>query len=235
MKKLLLIEDEHDLAEVIQDNLEAEGYNVQSAHDGEAGLALWKTFQPDLVVLDVMLPKMDGLQVCQMMREEGARMPVLFLSAKGQPEDRVRGLAVGGDDYIVKPFHLPEFLMRVHTMLRRQNWAQDEEQNAWYTFGGHQVHLQQGKSILKHGQTIHLTPEERKLFQYFTAHPDETLSRELLLDALWSDGVYPSTRVLERLVQELRNYFEPNPSDPRYFHRLSGIRFQFTPEGEAKS
>lgn len=231
MTRILLVEDEMDLGDIIADNLEDEGYEVHRANDGREGLAQWRSCQPDLVVLDVMLPHMDGLSLCKLLRQEGDRTPVLFLSAKGQPEDRVKGLSVGGDDYLVKPFHLPEFLMRVHTMLRRQHWNQDDEENPLQTqFGGHTIDLERGQAQLNDGRQIELSRDERKLLALFVSRPGDILNREFLLDSLWSDGVYPSTRAIERLVQQLRNWFEPQPHSPIYFHRLSGVRFQFTPD-----
>ena len=140
---VLIIEDEATLAAVLVDNLEAEGYAVTVAADGQEGLDMWRKKQPEIVVLDVMLPFVDGYEVCRTMRRAGDTTPVLFLSAKGRPDDRVAGLAAGGDDYLPKPFHLPEFLLRVQNMLRRRVWSrnrgQDTPTDSSFTFGGHRV------------------------------------------------------------------------------------------------
>lgn len=232
-QKILLIEDEQDLAEVLVDNLEAEGYDVVWASDGMQGREKWRKLQPTLVVLDVMMPEIDGLTLCRQMRDEGDRTPVLFLSARGQPEDRVQGLAMGGDDYMAKPFHLPEFLMRLHTMLRRVDWGHDEERQP-LQLGEYLVDLGTGIASLADGRRIKLASDERKLLAFLAERPGQMISRDQLLDALWSDGVYPSTRAIERLMQRLRQHFEPLeplPGQPRYFHRLPGVRFCFTPDG----
>lgn len=233
MRKILLVEDEEDLAEIILDNLEAEGYDTKHAPDGSQGRTLWQSYGPDLVVLDVMLPETDGLSLCREMREHGDLTPVLFLSAKGQLQDRVQGLAAGGDDYMVKPFHLPEFLMRIHTMLRRKDWHEQAGQDTTFSFAGHQIDLARGEAHLADGRQVRLSTEERRLLDLFSRHPGEVLDRDFLLDALWSDGVYPSTRKIEKLVQQLRQHFEPQPDAPLHFVRLSGIRFRFQPEGES--
>jgi two-component system, OmpR family, alkaline phosphatase synthesis response regulator PhoP len=122
--RILLVEDESSLAEIIADNLEAEHYETLLAKDGRVGMNMWQTQKPDLVVLDVMLPYLDGYELCKRMRETGDTTPVLFLSAKGRPDERVMGLQAGGDDYLAKPFHLPEFLLRVQNMLRRKSWSE---------------------------------------------------------------------------------------------------------------
>ena len=124
MSSILIIEDETPIADILADNLQDEGYTTLHAADGSSGLRCWQTERPNLVILDVMLPHLSGYEVCRTMRERGDTTPVLFLSAKGQADDRVQGLRAGGDDYLPKPFHLPEFLLRVENMLRRQRWGQ---------------------------------------------------------------------------------------------------------------
>lgn len=232
MMKILLIEDERDLAEVLIDNLEDEGYDVTWASNGLDGQAQWRALQPALVVLDVMMPEIDGLTLCRTMRDEGDETPVLFLSARGRPEERVEGLAAGGDDYMAKPFHLPEFLMRLQTMLRRRGWKQEQERPR-LTLGGSRIDLTTGDITWDDGRRGKLSSDERRLLHFLSERPGRVISRDELLDSLWSDGVYPSTRAMERLFQRLRQHFEPQPEQPIYFRRLPGIRFCFTPDGAA--
>lgn len=231
MKRLLLVEDEEFLAEIILDNLEAEGYDVTWANDGRKALESWSKASPDLVLLDVMLPHVDGFEVCRRMREAGDQTPVLFLSAKTQPEDRVKGLSLGGDDYLAKPFHLPELLLRIHNMLQRQQWHNQHTPNHNVMHvGQHQVDRTTGEVMLADGRYAQLQPEELRMLTLFLQNEGRTLDRDTILDNVWDDQVFPSSRAIERLVQRLQNVFEPNPHNPLYFHKLSGIRFRYTPD-----
>lgn len=230
-KKVLVVEDEPVMREVLVDNLEEEGYEVLAAADGEEGRARWTEEEPDLVLLDVMLPLLDGFSLCEAMRAAGAKTPILFLSAKGTPEDRVRGLASGGDDYLVKPFHLPELLLRVQNMLQRQRWEQGAASAKRVGFGGHEVDWQTWEARLAGGRQVLLHKKEFELLRFFVEHAGEVVDREALLDAVWADEAFPSTRALERHVQQLREIFEPDAQAPIYFHSLRGARYRFTPEG----
>ena len=228
MKKLLLIEDEEVLAEVMLDNLEAEGYDVTWASDGAKGLETWKQSKPDLVLLDVMLPHMDGFHLCETMRNNGDQTPVLFLSAKGQPEDRVRGLTLGADDYLTKPFHLPELLLRIQNLLQRHTTTTAPTTHIIH-INDHQVNRRTGQVLLADGRYAQLSDEEMRLLSLFLQHPNDVLDRETILDQVWGDNVFPSSRTIERLVQRLQHVFEPNPHEPQYFHKLAGVRFQYKP------
>jgi two-component system alkaline phosphatase synthesis response regulator PhoP len=227
--KILIIEDETTLAEVLADNLSAEGYAVRCAADGASGLKLWQQSQPNLIILDVMLPKQDGFSLCQQMRAAGDLTPVLFLSAKGQPEDRVRGLSVGGDDYLAKPFHLPEFLLRVRNMLRRQGWGPAE---ARYQFGGHTVDFRRWVVTLADGREEPLGERELSILKLLVSRADEVVSRDEILDAVWGDDAFPSSRTVDNFVMRLRRLFEPDPSAPIYLHTVWGVGYKFTPEGK---
>lgn len=229
MKKLLLIEDEEVLAEVILDNLNAEGYDVTWAPDGAQGMERWKQSQFDLVLLDVMLPHIDGFHLCETMRQAGEKTPVLFLSAKGQPEDRVKGLSLGGDDYLTKPFHLPELLLRIQNLLQRHTHPQ-EASDPIIRIHEHRVDRRNGQALLADGRYVQLSDEEMRLLNLFLQSPNQILDRETILDQVWGDDVFPSSRAIERLVQRLQHIFEPNPYKPVHFHQLAGIRFQYTPK-----
>jgi len=227
-KKILIVEDEPIIAEVLSDNLEAEGYDVTCVNDGEKGLDAWRELEPELVLLDVMIPRIDGCEVCRIRREEGAQTPVLFLSAKGEPEDRVKGLSAGGDDYLTKPFHLPELLLRVNNMMLRQAWQIPPSENTMYSFGGHQVDLRSWEVILASGRRIALHEDEFRLLHFFIENPDRIVDREELIESVWGDGILPSTRELEQRIHKLRAYFEEHPDSPRFFKSLPGFRFCFT-------
>ncbi|CAN5801232.1 response regulator transcription factor [soil metagenome] len=235
---VLIVEDEALLAEVLVDNLEAEGYVVTVAPDGRAGLETWRRIRPNLVVLDVMLPFVDGFEVCRTMRRAGDTTPVLFLSAKGRPEDRVEGLTAGGDDYLPKPFHLPEFLLRVRNMLRRQGWGQGQTAqgqsapaDSSFAFGGHRVDFRTWTAALANGAEEPLGERELGIFKLLAQRADEVVSRDDILDAVWGDDAFPSSRTVDNFVVRLRKLFEPDPANPTYFHTVWGVGYKFTPEG----
>ena len=231
--KVLVVEDEIALADVLRDNLEAEGYQVSHAEDGQKGLEMWQAANPDLVVLDVMLPKLNGFDLCETMRKKGDRTPVLFLSARGQAEDRVRGLSVGGDDYLAKPFHLPEFLLRIANSLKRQRWFKEVPQKAAYRFGGHEVDFRSWTARLKNGEETPLGERELGIFKLLSSRAGEVVSRDDILDLVWGSDVFPSSRTIDNYIVRLRKLFEPDPVTPRYFHTIWGVGYKFTPEEQA--
>lgn len=230
---ILIIEDEQALAEVLADNLEAEGYRVLHAADGQQGQELWRQERPELVVLDVMLPRLDGYALCRRMREAGEQTPVLFLSAKGQPDERVAGLAAGGDDYLPKPFHLPEFLLRVANLLRRAGWGRP--QDASFAFGGHRVDFRSWTAQLADGGEELLGERELGIFRLLLSRQGEVVSRDDILDEVWGDDVFPSSRTVDNFVMRLRKLFEPDPARPIYFHTIWGVGYKFTPEPEVQA
>ncbi|AWR86813.1 response regulator transcription factor [Meiothermus taiwanensis] len=229
--KVLLVEDEPALAGALADNLEGEGYVVEIAPDGRAALARWAAWNPDLVVLDVMLPGLDGLQVCRQMRAQGQTTPVLFLSARGAPEERVEGLRVGGDDYLAKPFHLPEFLLRVKNLLRRRA----ETPRAVYEFAGHRVDFRAWTAYLQDGRKEALGEREMAILRLLIERAGEVVSRDEILDRVWGQEVFPSSRTIDNFVMRLRRLFEPDPARPVHFHTVWGVGYRFTPEPECKS
>lgn len=216
--KVLLVEDEPALAGALADNLEGEGYVVEIAPDGRAALARWAAWNPDLVVLDVMLPGLDGLQVCRQMRAQGQTTPVLFLSARGAPEERVEGLRVGGDDYLAKPFHLPEFLLRVKNLLRRRA----ETPRAVYEFAGHRVDFRAWTAYLQDGRKEALGEREMAILRLLIERAGEVVSRDEILDRVWGQEVFPSSRTIDNFVMRLRRLFEPDPARPVHFHTVWG-------------
>jgi two-component system alkaline phosphatase synthesis response regulator PhoP len=227
---VLIVEDEATLAEVLADNLVDEGYLVEVARDGRSGRDVWSDIGPDLVVLDVMLPGLNGYELCEAMRRAGDSTPVLFLSARGQADDRVRGLQAGGDDYLPKPFHLPEFLLRVANMLRRRGWGAPADSEL--SFGGHRVDFRGWTAELKGGRRELLGERELGILRLLASRPGEVVSRDDILDEVWGDDAFPSSRTVDNFVMRLRKLFEPDPADPVYFHTVWGVGYRFSPEGE---
>lgn len=227
-QKVLLVEDEPALAAALADNLEGEGYRVEIAPDGHAALERWAAWNPDLVVLDVMLPGVDGLVVCQRMRALGYTTPVLFLSAKGAPEERVEGLRVGGDDYLGKPFHLPEFLLRVKNLLRRRA----ETPAALYEFAGHRIDFRAWTAYIRDGRKEALGEREMAILRLLVERAGQVVSRDEILDRVWGQEVFPSSRTIDNFVMRLRRLFEPDPAHPVHFHTVWGVGYRFTPEPE---
>jgi two-component system, OmpR family, alkaline phosphatase synthesis response regulator PhoP len=223
---ILVVEDEPVMAEVLRDNLDAEGYEVDVAADGHAAAARWEAGGFDLIVLDVMLPGVDGFTLCERRREAGDTTPVLFLSARGEPEDRVRGLQAGGDDYLVKPFHLPEFLLRVEALLRRRGWRGVEI----VSFAGHRVDLRAWTATLADGRVEALGEKEVGLLRLLSERRGEVVRRDDILDAVWGDDVFPSSRTIDNVILRLRRRFEPDPAHPVHLHTIWGIGYRFTPE-----
>jgi two-component system, OmpR family, alkaline phosphatase synthesis response regulator PhoP len=234
---VLIIDDEPVMAQVLSENLNADGIRVSTAPDGERGLELWRSLEPDLVVLDVMMPRISGFEVCRRMRASGSRTPVLFLSAKGQPEDRVSGLEAGGDDYLVKPFHLPEFMLRVTNMLRRQAWFKRELETSGpdqhvFGFGRHSVDFRAWTATLSNGRVETLGERELMILKLLVERANQVVSRDEILDVVWGSEAFPSSRTVDNFVVRLRKLFEPDPSHPEYFHTVWGVGYRFTPSGE---
>lgn len=237
--RVLIVDDEPVMAQVLAENLIADGIGVIVASDGERGLDLWQSLEPDLVVLDVMMPHISGFEVCRRMRAAGSRTPVLFLSAKGQPEDRVTGLEAGGDDYLVKPFHLPEFMLRVTNMLRRQAWFRRDletggtPEGRTFSFGGHSVDFQAWTVTLSGGRRETLGERELMIFRLLVERANQVVSRDEILDVVWGSDAFPSSRTVDNFVVRLRKLFEPDPAHPVYLHTVWGVGYRFTPSGEA--
>lgn len=232
--RLLIVEDEAGLAEVLAENLLEEGYRVEVAPDGRRGLESWRRGAPDLVILDVMLPHLDGFELCRRMRSAGDETPVLFLSARGEPDDRVTGLGVGGDDYLPKPFHLPEFLLRVRNLLRRREWSDGDAggADAGLRFGGHEIDLRSWTARLADGREEPLGERELGILRLLAEREGEVVSRDEILDRVWGDGAFPSSRTIDNYILRLRRLFEPDPARPQHFHTVWGVGYRFTGEGE---
>jgi two-component system, OmpR family, alkaline phosphatase synthesis response regulator PhoP len=233
--RVLVVEDDPHLAAGVVENLSAEGYEVRTAGDGEQALALLKQAACALIVLDVMLPGMDGFAVCRTLREQGNNTPVLFLTARGDPADRVRGLEAGGDDYLAKPFHLQEFLLRVRAILRRWDWynsASATAATAVLSFGGNEVDFRAFRARSWNGESQELTEKEAMILKVLAEHGGQIVSREDLLEKVWGYDVFPSTRTVDNFILRLRKRFEKDPANPRHFLTVWGVGYRFLTDGE---
>jgi two-component system, OmpR family, alkaline phosphatase synthesis response regulator PhoP len=233
--RVLVVEDDPHLAAGVMENLRAEGYLVEAADNGRVALEWLRANSCALVVLDVMLPELDGFAVCRALREAGDSTPVLFLTARGDPADRVRGLEAGGDDYLAKPFHLAEFLLRVRAILRRWDWyrsASATAATAVLHFGGNEVDFRAFRARSWNGEQQELTEKEAMILKVLAEHAGEIVSREDLLERVWGYDVFPSTRTVDNFILRLRKRFEREPANPRHFLTVWGVGYRFLTEGE---
>jgi two-component system alkaline phosphatase synthesis response regulator PhoP len=229
--RILVVDDEAHLADGIRENLAAEGYATEVAYDGAAGLRAAEAAPFDLAVVDVMLPELDGLEFCSRLRRAGIQTPVLFLTVKGAPEDRIRGFEAGGDDYLTKPFHLQELLLRVAAILRRGRWY--EESPATLEFGGNRIDFRTYQAQSWDGVAHNLTHKEAMIVQALAERAAEIVTREEILDRVWGYEVYPSTRTIDNFIVRIRKRFERNPEAPLHFHTVRGVGYRFTKDAEA--
>lgn len=231
-KRILIVEDEEHIADGLKLNLEMAGYETVVAGDGVAALEMWKQGGFDLILLDIMLPGKNGLEVCRTIRKEAGRIPILFLTARDREDDRVAGLLAGGDDYLTKPFNLQELLLRVAAIFRRQTWYGSSELsvtryefgNYWVDFASYQAHGVSG--------AVDLSQKECMIMKFLAEHADEVVPRDAILDAVWGYNVYPSNRTVDNFIARLRKIFEADPSRPKYIHTVRGAGYKFTPHGE---
>jgi two-component system alkaline phosphatase synthesis response regulator PhoP len=222
--KILVVEDEPNMVVGLRDNFEFEGYEVITASDGVEGLERALKESPDLVVLDVMMPRMSGLEVCKQLRAKRASLPIIMLTARGQEVDKVVGLELGADDYVTKPFSIRELLARVKAVLRRTAAIpKDQEQHA---FGDVEVDLRRCR-VLRSGKALDVSSKEFELLKYFICHSGETLSRHRLLEDVWGYEHYPTTRTVDTHLVRLRQKLEPNPEEPQYFLTVHGTGYRF--------
>jgi len=235
IKRVLIIEDDHHIAEGLKLNLSLQGHEVQIASDGISGLQKWKTWQPNLIVLDIMLPGIDGLSILRNIRLEDKRLPILILSAMGTSEDRVKGLSYGVDDYLVKPFNLEEFLLRVDRLLTRVSWSDPTREGfagglfdlpEVYTFGNNKIDFTSSSAECRMGK-INLTEQEVKLLKLFIANRGKSLSRKQLLEIGWGYTGITTTRTVDNFIVRLRKYFEDDPQRPVYFRSLRSVGYVF--------
>src|SRR6266699_2063878 len=222
--RILIVEDEPAMVAGLRDNFEYEGYDVISAGDGAEGLSRALADNPDLVVLDVMMPRMSGLDVCKQLKAKKPSLPIIMLTARGQEIDKVVGLELGADDYVTKPFSIRELMARVKAVLRRVSPPASAPEV--HRFSDVEVNIR-GNAVLRAGAQVDLSAKEFALLAYFVSHPGETLSRDRLLDAVWGYENYPNTRTVDTHIVHLRQKLEPNPEEPRFILTVHGSGYKF--------
>ena len=224
-EKILVVEDDLAIARGIVHNLEYEGYEVRSATHGAAALPVIAEFEPDLVILDIMLPGMSGFEILRQLREQGNDVHVIILSAKTTENDKVEGLSIGADDYISKPFALREFLARVGSAMRRIRARKGNESQA-IIFGDLEIFPEE-RTILRNGSQLRLTPKASELLIFFAQHPNRTYSRDALIENVWNDEYDGTARTIDNFVLQIRSQIEENPAKPKRLETVHGLGYRF--------
>ena len=224
MEKILIIEDEESILMALEDNLKLEGYDVSSAKDGELGLSMAEEQGYDIIILDIMLPKMDGFEICKQLRQEGITTPILMLTAKGQEIDKILGLELGADDYVTKPYSPRELLARVKALLRRAK--QTEQEIGLYIFGDVEIDFIKYEARKK-GKAIYLTALEFDLLHFLIKFKGQVKSRDSILDEVWGAEVYVHPRTVDKHIADLRKKIEDDPPNPKYIIGIRSVGYKF--------
>ncbi|WP_372653714.1 response regulator transcription factor [Halobacteriovorax sp.] len=236
-KKILIVEDEKHIAEGLKLNLTLQGYDVKHAENGIVGLQRWREWGPDLILLDIMMPGLDGISVLEEIRKDDQRLPILILSAKDATRDKVKALSKGVDDYLAKPFDLDELLLRVDRLLIRSNWSDAEVSSSQevetfegdsYSFSTTEINFVKLQATTN-GKIIQLTEQEVKLLQVFISNKGVPLSRKELLESAWGYDGETSTRTVDNFIVRFRKYFEEDPKNPVIFKSLRSVGYIFEP------
>ena len=222
-REVLVVEDEPQMRAMLTDNLEFEGYRVTAVESGEQALDALTRRAISLVIVDVMLPGMSGFALCERLRDQGARVPIIFLTARTHEQDRVRGLDIGADDYVSKPFSVWELMARVRAQVRRDDWHSDTGPE--FTFGDVKVNVRQ-RLVTRRGRRVALSAREFELLRYLLAHRHEIVSREQLLRDVWGYHQLSVTRTVDNYIAKLRTQLEPRPHEPRYIITVHGSGYQ---------
>ena len=228
MAKILIVDDEQDIADLVSYNLEKEGFTTIKAYDGESALKMLKAQKPDMVILDLMLPKMNGLDVCRAIRHnpETAKLPIIMLTAKGDVVDKIIGLEIGADDYVTKPFSVKELIARVRTIMRRLQ--EGKENLAVEEFQHEGLKINYTSCLVQiNGKAITLSPTELKLLFFLSRHPGRVYSRSQLLDHVWGDDTFITDRAVDVHVRRLRSQIEQDMETPRYILTVRGFGYKF--------
>lgn len=226
---ILLVEDEENLHEALKLNLELEGYEVTSAFTGTAALAKVENEYFDLIILDIMLPETDGIQVTETIRVRNNEVPILILSARSTSADRVLGLKKGADDYLTKPFNLEELLLRVHKLIDKNKKLLDKDTvGNTYTFGKNKIDFKAQEAVNKNGEVIQLSKKEAMLLRLLIENKNEVVPREKILQTVWGYNVYPTTRTIDNFILNFRKYFEEDSRNPQYFHSARGVGYKYS-------
>lgn len=225
---ILLVEDEENLHEALKLNLELEGYEVTSAFDGLKAMKAVQNEYFDLIIMDIMLPEIDGISATQNIRLTNNEVPILILSAKNNSEDRVLGLKKGADDYLTKPFNLEELLLRVQKLINKNKKLQDRSTvDETYSFGGHTVNFKAQEATSATGERIELSKKETMLLKLLIENKNEVVTREKILQSVWGYNVYPTTRTIDNFILNFRKYFEADSRNPKYFHSVRGVGYKY--------
>jgi DNA-binding response OmpR family regulator len=219
---VLIIEDDPTMLRGLKDNFEFKGYTVRTAADGEKGLDAALAIKPDLIILDIMLPKVNGYEICRMVRDEGYDMPIIMLTAKGQESDIILGLNIGADDYMTKPFSIKELLARANAFLRRRR----KEETTTYRFGYFELDLG-ARKLFQNGTEIQLTPKEFDVLVYLVKHTGRALTRDQILSSVWGYDIVVTARSVDRCINTLRNKIEKDPAEPVYITTVREIGYRF--------
>ena len=228
MSKILIVDDEQDIVELLSYNLEKEGFSIVKAYDGEAALGMVRSKKPDLMILDLMLPKMNGLDVCKAIRRnpETANLPIIMLTAKGEEIDRIIGLEIGADDYVTKPFSVKELIARVRTILRR---LQDRDNKTGKEeFNYKELAINYASCLVQiSGKQVTLSPTELKLLFFFSRNPGRVYSRSQILDHVWGDDTFITDRAVDVHIRRLRSQIEKDMENPQYILTVRGFGYKF--------
>ncbi|MFZ9687574.1 MAG: response regulator transcription factor [Chitinophagaceae bacterium] len=225
---ILLVEDEENLQEALKLNLELEGYEVSCVVDGSAALKKIKEEYFDLILLDVMLPEVDGFDVSETIRLQNIDTPILMLSARSTSADRVNGLKKGADDYLTKPFNLEELLLRVEKLIEKNKKLSDRSNvNEVIHFGGNTINFKSQKAVNLHGEEVELSKKEIMLLKLMIEYKNEVVSREKILQVVWGYQVFPTTRTIDNFILNFRKYFEKDPKNPKHFHSVRSVGYRF--------
>jgi two-component system, OmpR family, alkaline phosphatase synthesis response regulator PhoP len=226
---VLLVEDEENLHDALKLNLELEGYEITSAYDGHEALKRIEEEYFDLIIMDVMLPGVDGISVTENIRLQNNEVPILILSAKNTSADRVAGLKKGADDYLTKPFNLEELLLRVQKLIEKNKKMQDKDSvGDTYTFGKNIIDFKAQEIITRKGECIQISKKEAMLLKLLIENKNEVVPREKILQSVWGYNVYPTTRTIDNFILNFRKYFEEDSRNPHYFHSVRGVGYKYT-------
>jgi two-component system, OmpR family, alkaline phosphatase synthesis response regulator PhoP len=226
---ILLVEDEENLHDALKLNLELEGYEITSAYTGTEALKKVEQEYFDLIIMDIMLPGTDGINVTETIRVQNNEVPILILSAKNTSADRVLGLRKGADDYLTKPFNLEELLLRVQKLIEKNKRMLDKDTiGDTYTFGNNTINFSAQEAIIKDGQKIQISKKEAMLLKLLIENKNEVVPREKILQTVWGYNVYPTTRTIDNFILNFRKYFEVDSRNPKYFHSVRGVGYKYT-------
>ena len=227
---VLIIEDEEHIAKGIKINLEAEGYKTTIISNGYEAVDYLQSNQPDIVLLDVMLPGISGFEICERVREQGIHVPILFVTARDKEDDQIKGLELGGDDYITKPFSFKELLIRIKAILRRGKWFQESVNKDEIQFAGNSINFASYKAITRNGEKVTLTQKESMIMKLLYDKNGQVVDRNTILDLVWGEDYQPSNRTIDNIILNLRRYFEVNPKEPRHILTRYGEGYIFVQE-----